>query len=197
MSRVGMPSVMQMATGMPASAASRIASAAKAAGTKISETILARLAQAGNLPGFNDPAIKAQLDSYNAQQERQLRQGQGRLAERAYAQGLPAGFYDAQLAGSTREAAESAGEYGAQLVGAQIEQQRDEILSLLQLGAGLMTGQEEMELRALLAQLNAELAREGLAQSSMQFYDDLRFRSGSHEADLNQRYLEFLAGGDS
>ena len=34
-----MPSVMQMATGMPASAASRMASAAKGAGTKMSETL--------------------------------------------------------------------------------------------------------------------------------------------------------------
>ena len=43
MSSVGMPSVMQTATGTPAPAASRMASAEKAAGTKISETFASKL----------------------------------------------------------------------------------------------------------------------------------------------------------
>ena len=49
MSMTGMPSVMQMTSGMPASAASRMASAAKGGGTKMTRRV-----RAGGFHGFGD-----------------------------------------------------------------------------------------------------------------------------------------------
>ena len=52
MSRVGMNSVMQITTGMPASAASRMASAAYGAGTKITDTSAACSATAARTVSY-------------------------------------------------------------------------------------------------------------------------------------------------
>lgn len=140
----------------------------------------------------NTPAIRAQADAFSANQERSRRNYLSDTAERMgpYASGA--------LQGERRMASERAGiasgAFEAELVGREITARRDEIAQALSLLTGRVSAEDEMALRRELADLEAQLRREGyglqrygLDQGNDQFLRQLAQRQ--YEFDSSNPYF--------
>lgn len=140
-------------------------------GDDLYSLLLGRVNQ-GLTPDRNDPAIRAQADAYAANQERARRNYLSDTAERS-------GPF-ANLRGERRMASErygaQTGAFEAELLGREVAARRDEVAQALQLLTGRVSAEEEMGLRRELADLEAQLRREGLATGNDQFMRDLALR---------------------
>lgn len=160
--------------------------------SQIRQSILNRLTQVQGGVDINDPAIRSRLSAYQAASQAALNRGQSKFAERAYAEGLPAGSQDANLQGAIQNSASDEGRYAGDLMGQQLESNKSELEQLLQLGSGLLTADEDRQIRAQIAAIDAQLQRQSLGQNNQQFYDRLGADIGSNEALLNERIMSYL-----
>lgn len=160
--------------------------------SRIQQMILSRLSSDTQNPSLNDPAIRSRLNAYTAASQGALNRGQSKFAERAYAEGTPVGSQDANLQGAVQNSARDEGAYAGNLMGEQLTANRDEMMQLLSLGAGILNADEERQLRAQIAAIDAQLRQQGLTQSNTHFYDQLGADIGSNEALLNDRVMSYL-----
>lgn len=106
----------------------------------------------------NDPAIRAQADSYSADVERQKRNYLADLAEKA---GPGANLRGEQRVANER-AGQAVGKFSAGLIGEQINARRQEIAQALQMLQGQLTSEQEMSLRRELASMDDATKRLGI-----------------------------------
>lgn len=169
----------------------------------LKNTLMQRLGVASQIPTLNDQALSAQMDAYERSQDKGLRRGQSRLAERAYATGMTEGAYDATLQGDNYEAASERGEFGAGLVGDELLARRGEMLQLLAMGNQMLSEEENRALTLQLKQIDNQLAQQALAsgnanfqqqlnQQNQQYYDNLSWQMGQSAAQINQNLLNMF-----
>ena len=171
------------------------------------------------IPDQNDQAIAAQQVPYAAAVERARADEVRRGAESAFAGNQDYGNPEKQV--MAERAGQAIGLHASDLVGREIQARRAEIMAALSQFGGVLTGDQQRALQDKLAQLDAQLRREGLgAQTSLgqsdlalreklgmgglnlealrailqnqQFGQDLGFRIGSENANLNAQALRSL-----
>lgn len=107
----------------------------------------------------NDPIIRGQVDAASAQATRERRNYISDVAEKAGPL--------ANIAGETRAAGERQGQmigqFQAELMGREAQARRDEIAQALMQMQGMLTADQEANLRRELAEMDAQLGREGLS----------------------------------
>lgn len=132
-----------------------------------------RAQQGLNIDPNTDPVIRAQADAFAAQQERARR---NYISDVAESQGPLA-----NIRGEERMAAErmgsATGAFEADLVGRELTARRAEISDALNSLQGLLTTQQEMNLRKELALMDDAINRMKLQQDQAQFNADLGYRN--------------------
>lgn len=138
--------------------------------------------------GRNDPTVRAQADAYSANTDRAARQSLMASAER----GSPYGTGAQQ--GQERMLAENAGQangaFEAQLMAREVTARRDEIQNALTQMGGMLSLQQQLAMQKELAELNAEIQRQGLNQNQSQFNSTLAFNT-----DDRNNYWDSLRRG--
>lgn len=123
----------------------------------------------------NDPIIRAQADAFGANEERSKRNYLADLAEKLGP--------NANLRGETRMANErvgqSTGGYEAELMGRELTARRTEIADALTQMRGMLTTEQEIQLRKELAQMDDAIQRMKLQQDSSQFGATLGYQQAS------------------
>lgn len=148
-------------------------------------TLLDRATQ-GTTVDTNDPTFRAQADNYAATQERLRRNYQDDAAERLTAQGMgSSGAMDAERRFSNEQAANSTAGFEAQLAQSELMNRRQEISDALNGLGGLISGDQARALQKQLADLDAAIKRESLAQSGSLASQDLALRSQLGMGGLN------------
>lgn len=114
----------------------------------------------------NDPVIRQQTDAFSAGQDRSRRQYESEAAERLSAQGMgnSGAMLQERRLGAER-AGQASGAFEAQLVARELENRRGEIKDALTNLRGVISNDQAMALQRELAELDAQLKREGLSQS--------------------------------
>lgn len=117
------------------------------------------LARYSKDPSENDPEIQGPTTAYHNEAERSRRAMQEKLAERRAANGLPSGAFDAALEGGFEDVGRNTGNYKAGLLGDAFKQKRDALMQSLQLGAGLLSGDEQRSLQSQIASMDAMIRK--------------------------------------
>lgn len=134
------------------------------------------------------PAQAAQLEG-----QRQADYLRSAMAERYGAEGLGnveggggSGAFDASMLGIGQQRGAQQAMFEGQLAERMLNDRQTRLQSALQLGAGYLNDQQRLQLQGELQRVNQALEMARLLLSNQQFYDDLGYRIGSREADLNQ-----------
>lgn len=147
--------------------------------------LLMKMAMQGTTIDRNDPQFRQMVDPYVANQERFRRQSESEAAERLAAQGLgSSGAMENERRVTMERAGQNAGMFESQLVDQELEARRDEIKFALTNLRGMLTTDQQMSLQQQLAQLDAALKRESMAQQDRQFNVDSGIRIGQLEAQF-------------
>ena len=186
------------------------------------DTLLNKFLTQGETTDFTSPEFRAQADPFAAAVERQKRSYLSQEAERASAEGREFGDVERRLA--DEGAGQQIGQFEANLATKNIEAKRTQTMQALQLAmqqgdsekaralqlqlaqldaavrrestqASTTLGQGDLDLRRLLGTRGLDLDAARLLFSNQQFGDDLGFRIGSKQADLNQNALQTAFGG--
>jgi len=185
------------------------------------QALMSRLQQ--GTPTVNDPRISGAVNANRTAEQRGLRTTREALAERAAATGQ-SGAHESNIARAIGESAGRQGTFEGQAVMGLAQQEAQELTQALMLGGNLLSEQERIAAQERLAQLQAQLQREGLnVQSSLggreldirrelgmgnlglgwgnllqnesQFGRSLGANVGIEQARLNQQALLSLLGG--
>jgi hypothetical protein len=161
----------------------------------IRDLIMSQLGQLQKPVDPNDPAIASQQNAYDAQRQRGAQRTREAMAERAAQQGMlqggqSSGAFDTTVQGINEQAGQDSANNLAGLMGAKDQQRVAQLTSLLNMA--MQSGDAEMA-RALqmeLAQIDASLRRDSLAQQSSQFNDTYgRTLGRDYEDDYRFRVL--------
>lgn len=146
--------------------------------------------------GFNpdDPVFKGQTAAFQRANQRDASRRRAEAAERAAARGtLNAGGFDVDVERISSEQGQKEAAFESQLAAQELQNQRNQIMRALELGAGRLSDTERNELAQRLAQLDAalrlkglDLQAQGINQNNQQFYDSLGANIGLNQAKLNQ-----------
>jgi hypothetical protein len=156
----------------------------------IRNIITQRLGALKGTPSIDDPELAAQSSAYRRSQTRSDADERAMLAERAAANGTlmggqSSGGFDTALQGIHERSGENQAAYDADLVGDEVQYRRAEMQGLLDMALQSGDSESARELSMALAELDAQLRREGLGESGRQF-----------DAGLAQRGSQFNAGMD-
>lgn len=143
----------------------------------------------------NDPNIRQQSDAYGAAQERARRNAVDQAAEASFAAGTRgSGAERTEQRMISENAARNVGQFEAALVGRELENRRDEIKTALEAMRGQITVEQQATLQRELANLEAAIKRESLAQSGSLGAQDIQLRdklgTGALNADLMRILLQ-------
>jgi len=138
---------------------------------------MAQMTQGTNVD-VNNPNIKQQLDPYAAAMERSRREEVQRGAESAFASGQDFGSPE-QMAAAER-AGQATGLKASELVGQELKAKRDEIQQALEQFGNIMDADQKNALTKQLADLNAQLTREG-------------FSGNATQAELNRQLQKYMS----
>lgn len=179
-------------------------------------TITRRIGEAEKPVDPNDPILSAQSRSYRIAQEKALARGREAMADRATASGTTTGNLDAALQSSYENLGSDTAAHDSALMGQRYAQKLAELQSMLQLGAGILSDSEQMQLQSSISQLKARLddlrmksdidlsgrdldlrryiADRGFDIDDRHFYDTLAYNIGSNQGNLDQWLMEMLLG---
>lgn len=146
------------------------------------------LAQATQKEGVdpNDPVFRQQADIHAAAGERSRRNAADQAAESSFAQGeTSSGALDAQKRLINEQAAQGDASFESDLAYRELLNQRDEIKNALAGLGGMVESDQGRLLQQKLADLQAAISREGLAQSGALASQDLSLRSQLGMGGLN------------
>lgn len=107
------------------------------------------------------------------------------------------------IGGGERQAAENIAGFQSQLASRDLQQRRQQLMQALQLGAGLLSGDQQRDLQRQIAATDAALRQAlgggqlalgfgQLAQGGEQFNQDLAYRIAVQQAALNQSPYQYL-----
>jgi hypothetical protein len=130
-------------------------------------------------------------DTHAAAQERARRNANDAEAERLGAQGVSgeSGVMDNARRLNTEKAAQASSGFEAQLAMSELQNRRQEIQQALAQGQGMLSQDQQMKLQRDLANLDATIKRESLAQSGSLGHADIGLRRDLGYADANLRAL--------
>lgn len=148
------------------------------ASDQLLQQLLQRARQGAHVDRF-DPAVRAQADAYNAQQQQAERRGLAALAERAG----PSANLSAETRAGNEQVGQATGQFEAQLIQQELTARRDEIQHALTSMQAYLSDQQKMELERQLAEMNNALQYASLGQSGSQFDRSLAERA--YEFDTN------------
>ncbi len=150
-----------------------------------------------NSVSAGSPDLKPAVDAYHLQTQRGLEQVRQQNAEAAYANGeMNTGAYQTQ----NQRAAENAAMNESSFVGTAVQQQQvqraQQLQSLLQTGAGMITAKDQQNLQRELAQLDAGLKQQGIDFNYAQLGEQSRqfgATQGFNYAQLGEQSRQFGA----
>lgn len=165
-------------TGAPGAGAG--ATGANSFTSSIRDLIMEQLNGLKGTPSIDDPALAAQSNAYSRQSQRGVADQRAMLAERAAANGLlqggqSSGGFDTAVQGVMENAAEDRAGHDARLVGNEIQQRRATMQGLLNMALASGDAESARALSLQLANLDAQLRREGMTQQNNQFNAGLNF----------------------
>jgi len=146
--------------------------------------------------GLPDTGKSPQAQQYRISSQREAERMRSQAAEARAQQGsgalLNSGAYQGDVEGINQARAEGQARFEATLTQQLLDDRRQRLALALNTGAGMLTSDQEMNLRAQLAQIDYAMQQNQMQlqylnsnRQNQQFYDDLGFRIGSKEADLN------------
>ena len=188
------------AASSPASAASPTpgASAAPSAPVSVNDAFKQSLIQGltQQAPTANSPDLKPQMDAFSLAQTRAKERAREALAERAGTSefGANSGAFANQLAGLDQAQGESEANFNAGLVGNAAQQQKQQLLQWAALAGNQLSGEDSRALQERLANLDAQIRREGIAQQGSLGEQDLSLRDKLGSGQLNLGLLTQLLG---
>jgi len=193
---------------------------------EIQRQALLQQMQANSQPvTVDDATIQAQLQPFAAAQERERRTAENEAAERASTMGMgSSGALDNQRRSLQERAGQATGLRASDLVGREVASRREDLARYLQMNQGRLDANAERQLRERLANMDAQLRREGyslqgqlgnreldirdrlgtgglsndllrILSQRQQFGQDLDFRSAMGEANINNDIMRILMGG--
>ncbi len=171
-------------------------------GGDIRSSILAQLHQS-QMPSAAD--LQGQYQPFLNELDRGATQARAQLAERLAQQGLNAGgqggALDAGLNSLNEDLGAQRGRLVSEVTGRELAARRQQIAQALQLGTGVMSLDQQQALQREMAQLDAQLRREGygvqkeLAGQQMGYnYDQLQAEQDYRQAQLRAMQAQYGAG---
>lgn len=147
----------------------------------------------GNAPVSDmDPSIQSQFAPISRTLERGAMRSRGAAAERRAGQGLnmggEGGALDSDVNSINENLGEQEGKLMSELVGSELMARRQQVQQAMQFAQG----QQQMQLQAQLAAINAEIQRLGLTQQNQQFYDQFGYNVGLNEYLMSQYFNQNL-----
>jgi hypothetical protein len=139
------------------------------------DALMKQLTNTGT-PSLDDPALKAQSDAYAVGQQRSLDAARSAMAERAAADGssgVNSGAFDSGLAGLYQQQGENQAGFNANLVGNELTQQRNQLAQYAAIAGNTLSGEDARALQERIANLDAQIKREEMAQQGGQFSQSL------------------------
>ena len=145
-----------------------------------------KLLEEGNTPvDANDPIIKAQTDAARVAGTREIATARNAAAERAAAEGLPTGAFDAAITGNQEKLGENLSGLQATLMANELQARRAKVVNAL----NFASGEDARSLQAYLGNIDAVLRSLGLTNQNQQHYDDLALEY-LREQDLMRRFYD-------
>jgi len=150
--------------------------------TEIRKLIMERLGKMSFDPSMSDPALAAQSNTYRVARERGATDERAALAERAAAQGqlmggASSGAFDTEIRGIQEAKGEDIAGNDAQLLGAEVQQRRAEVQSLMNMALQSGDAESARMLQMQLAKMDEAIRLKQLAESKRQFDNDLGYRN--------------------
>jgi hypothetical protein len=104
------------------------------------------------------------------------------------------GALGSSIEGGQRQAAENIAGFQSQMMGRELQAKRQQLMQALQMGAGLLSADQQRDLQRELGTLDAAI-RQQLGQGQLGLgYDQLGSQIGMNQANLNQQALMYLMG---
>lgn len=156
----------------PVAAAPAPAPAAAPVNTAYKDALLKLLGTDPNGASLNDPALKGQMDAFSNSQTRARERARADMAERASAEGgvgIDSGAFNSGLLGLQERQGEAEGAFGAGLVGQELQARRQQLMQAAALASGDLNAEEARALQSRIADIDAEIRRQGLKQQGDQF----------------------------
>lgn len=159
-------------------------------------SLLQRATQ-GTTIDTNDPAYRQQVDTYSAAQERARRDAQDANAERNFAAGMgSSGAADVESRAINEASSRDRAGFEANLAHSELLSRRQEITDALNGLGGLITGDQARALTKQLADLDAAIKRESMAQTGNLAQSDLALRQQLGQGGLNLDALRLQLAND-
>lgn len=174
----------------------------KAYKDRIHKSILGTIDQYGQPIDENDPNVGAATRAYRGEGERALELQREALAERAHATGASSGSVEAGTKQGFQRLGQNIGSYKANLMIKQLTEQRQMLMQAMQMGAGLLSAEEQQGVQERLGTINAQLqsygiqANTGLARDRLSLDSQLGNRGldlgFSNSGNQNQQFYDRL-----
>ena len=162
-------------------------------------TLMSRMTQPETFDPTHDPAFRMQSDTFAAAAERARRDQVAQNAESFTAQGLGgSGAQQVQDRMAGERSMQVRGQFEGDLAAKEVQNRRDEIAQALSMYGSQLSQDQQRALQLQLAQLDAQLRREGIAsQEKLGMSDiDLRRTLGMGQLDLGRATLGANVGMD-
>lgn len=168
----------------------------------------------------SDPIIQANTDAYHGIQQRQLGSYGETLAERAHAEGVPVGAFDAALGNASNAAGQGEAAYTGGLMTNELQARRSALSNLLGQASGYLSTADQQALQDKIATIDAALGSvtagnnltlgEGalanqasalgnqatsINNQNQQFYDSLTNSMANNQNSLDSLIYSILYGG--
>jgi hypothetical protein len=154
-------------------------------GDAIRNQIMALMGQGGN--PTDSPVYQGAMRAYNTQQQRGADTTRNAIAERMAASGQAnSGAMDAQIGAAEQAAGENSAAFAGNLGIRALEQQREEIMQALQLGAGLMTDEQRLALTEKLGLINANLQQQSITNQNNQYTSNMGWEQAQYSDLMNR-----------
>ena len=160
----------------------------------IRQQLMAIMGQSQN--PTDSPTYKNAVAAYDTQQQRNMERERNAIAERMGASGQGnSGAMDSRILGAEQARGESTANFAGQLAVRQLEQQRDEIMQALQMGANLMTEEQRIALTEKLGLINANLQQQGITNQQNQWTSEFGRDTQQYDDLINSSWFQTLMGG--
>jgi hypothetical protein len=144
----------------------------------------------------DDPTIAPAIAANRVATERGLADQRNQIAERLNAQGMGnSGSLDTQMQAARERATTGEAQFSGNAVMQQAQSRRQELVNLLQTGAGVMNADQSRQLQGKIADLDAFLRQQGITNQNQQFYDQLGMSAAQFEQLMNEQAVRDSMGG--
>lgn len=142
----------------------------------------------------NDPDIARSADAYQGDVQRSLSAFREQAAERAHAEGVGTGAFDAQIGNALQAGGRATGKYKTDLIDRERQSRRAALSGALGQTIGLLGESDNNAQSGFASTLSGLLGQEGVDNQDTQFYDNLTTNMSSHANDLDTILQELLIG---